>query len=84
MGIEDLLTAQVNEQRETNALLRQLVAAQVTDLVKIEDAVRRLNISRATIMRRISEGLYTAYRDGRTTRVSLTQIRQVMQDEGRT
>jgi hypothetical protein len=83
MSIEDLLAAQLKETQKVVSLLRELVSAQCGDLVKIEEAVRRLSISRATIMRRIREGLYTPHRDGRTTRVSLSQIRQAMQDEAR-
>jgi hypothetical protein len=81
MSLEDLLAANLKEQQTTNSLLRTLVDAQCGDLVKIEEAVRRLGISRATIMRRISEGLYTPYRDGRSTLINLTQARQAMQDE---
>jgi hypothetical protein len=83
MSLEDLLAAQVKATETTNSLLRELVAAQCGDLVKIGEAEKRMSISRATIMRRISEGLYTPHRDGRTTRVSLSQMRQVMQDEAR-
>ena len=68
--------------QDVKNLLRQLLEANSADLVKIPEAEKRLSISRATILRRIREGVYTAYRDGRNTRVSLSQMQQRMMEEG--
>lgn len=82
MSLEDILTAQLQATKESNALLRQLLEANCADLVKLPEAERRLGMDRSTINRRIAEGVYTAYRDGRNTRVSLSEIRQRMKEEG--
>lgn len=80
MSLEDKLDLLTAEQKRTNALLTQLVEATAGDLVRIEEAVQRLDMSRPTIQRRIREGVIKVWRDGRTPRVSISQIQESMRD----
>jgi excisionase family DNA binding protein len=83
MTLEDILTAQLQATKESNSLLRQPLAATAGDIRRIQDAAKQLGMCAETIRRRIQERKYTAYRDGRIVCVSLSEIRQKMEAEGK-
>lgn len=78
MSLEEIMTAQLQATKESNSLLRQLLAINSTDMVGIPEACRQLGMSTATLKRRLAAGIYTAYVDGHRTRVSLSEIRGKM------
>jgi excisionase family DNA binding protein len=83
MAIEDTLEAILKANHQTNRLLQQLLAANAGDIKRVKDAAKHLGLSAEHIRRRIQDGKYTPYRDGRVICVSLSEIRQKMEAEGK-
>jgi excisionase family DNA binding protein len=82
MSLEDIMTAQLQETKAVKGLLQQLLAANTGDIKRVQDAAKQLGMCAETIRRRIQEGKYTQYRDGRIICVSVSEIRQKMEAEG--
>lgn len=83
MHLEDIMMLQLQETKAVKSLLQQLLAANTGDIRRIQDAAKQLGMCAETIRRRIKEGKYTQYRDGRVICVSLSEIRQKMEAEGK-
>lgn len=83
MSLEDIMTAQLNETKEVKLLLRQLLEATSNDLVSVTEAATKLHISPTTLGRRLTDGTYTRYQNGKLIRVSLSEIRARMMEEGK-
>jgi hypothetical protein len=67
--------------------LRQLIELQRKnhgeDIVSVQEAARRTGISEKTILRRLTDGTYTDYKNGSRHKVSLSQIWQIAEEDGR-
>ena len=74
--------AVIAEQREQRAILQQLVDTVPTSgLADVPTAAARLNLSEATIRRRIADGTLPTVRIGRAVRVDLSKIQAVTTDD---
>ena len=72
MSIENLLSALIAQQKETNRLLA--ASLQREEWVSIPEAANRLNVSCDTVRRRITAKEWPAQRVGRSWRVNVNAI----------